>query len=789
MAMKGILAAGAVVGLLFSTAAARGEPLHATIRVTEHGVPHILANDYESLGFGAGYAFAESNICEMAGRFVTVRAERALFFGPEAHVPDGPRNRPTNLDSDFFWQRVLDERIAERELAQAAPVGPTAETRALIRGYAAGYNKYIADTGVENIADPRCRGAAWVRPISERDVYLRAMAWNLFRSSANLIPQLVAAAPPSATRADLAPVERYAHATGEPDGPDATPLGSNMVALGREATMSGRGMFFANPHWFWEGPDRWFEAHLTIPGRLNVIGVQTSGVPVIQTGFTETVAWAGTTSTANRHTLYELRLVPGRPTSYYYDGEVRRMTSRTVRVRVRTESGRIETRRHTFWSTHYGLVIADEGMDWTAGTAYAIRDVAYSFRWVSQQFELNHAASARDISEGGRRYMGIGWRNIAAADAEGNVFYGDRTAIPHVTNAMIEACVTSELGRSQLGARAPLPIMDGWRSACEWGSDADSPVPGIFGSSSLPELHRTDYALQSNDTHWLNNARQPLEGFPLIMGSERTPRTLRTRNALQKFEGRLAAGERFDLDSFYRVTQDNNVYSADIWMEPLLRQCQESAGWADVREACDVLARWDRTEMLDSNGALLWRRFISRLGDYDDLFAAPFNAEDPIATPAGLRVEDPRVHAALAGAARDLTGSGMPLDARLREYQYALRGDQRIPIPGGPGETGQYNLVSNRGGWTPGEGYPDVSNGASFLMWMEFTDQGPRGRSVMAFSQSPNPDSPFYSDQTQMFSNGQTKPMRFTEAEIAAAPSLRVYEICSARRCPPAAAR
>ena len=70
--------------------------------------------------------------------------------------------------------------------------------------------------------------------------------------------------------------------------------------------------------------------------------------------------------------------------------------------------------------------------------------------------------------------------------------------------------------------------------------DPGAPVPGIFSADQLPQLHRRDYMAQSNDTHWLNNARQPLEGFPLIMGAERTPRDLRTRNALLKVEDRLA---------------------------------------------------------------------------------------------------------------------------------------------------------------------------------------------------------------------------------------------------------
>ncbi len=104
-------------------------------------------------------------------------------------------------------------------------------------------------------------------------------------------------------------------------------------------------MLFAKPHWTWEGPDRWIEMQLTVPGKLNVIGMQTMGLPVVQTGFNQNTAWAGTTSMPQRHTLSRLRL--GRTaTSYLEDGVERKMTPRIVTVRVRSAGGAITTRQH-----------------------------------------------------------------------------------------------------------------------------------------------------------------------------------------------------------------------------------------------------------------------------------------------------------------------------------------------------------------------------------------------------------------------------------------------------------
>ncbi len=750
-----------------------------TIRETSHGVPHVLASDLRGAGYGAGYAQARIAICEMAGRFVTVRAERSLFFGADGDVSDGPA-RVTNLESDFFWQRIRDARLVEGELALPEPIGPSAGLRQLIEGFAAGYNRYLADTGRSRLPDKRCAGQPWVRPITAHDVYLRAMHWNLYRSGGALVRQLVAAAPNGAPAKTASIV---AHIDGEMRRGD----GSNMIALGAETTDNGRGMLFANPHWTWEGPDSWIEAHLTVPGKLNVTGMQTIGLPVVQTGFNDTVAWAGTTSFANRYTFYKLRLKPGARDTVLIDGKEQRLTPRTVRVRARGADGRIVTREHIFWESPFGLAVVDKDLPWGADSLYAVKDVAYSFRWLSQQLRINQATSAEDLSAAAAKYMAIGWRNLSAADKDGNVFYGDRTAIPAAPDDFATACA-ADRGSIGRGRGADILVLDGSRSACEWRSYADAPVRGIFGAAELPQLHRRDYIVQSNDTHWVNNLREPLEGFPKLMGPERTARTLRTRNALDKVEQRLAGtdglpGNRFTLPQLKTVTMDNRVFTTRLWLDDVLAMCADPAMPADFAEAGRVLRAWDRKNDVDSRGALLWRRFAERLAPDGqrtgtlDLYRVPFDVKRPVSTPSGLNTADPRVRAALRGAIDDLRASGIALDARLGDYQYAFKGTERIPVAGGVDVEGQYNLTDARRGWVPGEGYPDVWSGSSFIMWMQFTDQGPRGQSIMTMSQSRDPGSPFFTDQSRMWVSKQTKAMLFDEASIAADDNLKVTRL------------
>ena len=70
-----------------------------------------------------------------------------------------------------------------------------------MRGYVAGYNKWLAETGVDNITDPRCQGAGWVRPITEMDAYRRFYQLGLIASQGVAIDGIGGAQPPAGVAA------------------------------------------------------------------------------------------------------------------------------------------------------------------------------------------------------------------------------------------------------------------------------------------------------------------------------------------------------------------------------------------------------------------------------------------------------------------------------------------------------------------------------------------------------------------------------------------------------------
>src|SRR5215208_5286742 len=170
----------------------------AVIRRTAHGIPHIEAKGYRGIGFGYGYAFAQDNICPIAEQYVTVNAQRSRFFGPDgSYLQRGNGQRANNLNSDFLWQQVIDSQVVDRLLEQPPPKGPKPEIIQGVRGYVAGYNRYLRDVGGPNgITDPACKGAPWVRPITTRDAFLRFYQLVLLASQSVAIDGIGAAQPP-----------------------------------------------------------------------------------------------------------------------------------------------------------------------------------------------------------------------------------------------------------------------------------------------------------------------------------------------------------------------------------------------------------------------------------------------------------------------------------------------------------------------------------------------------------------------------------------------------------------
>jgi acyl-homoserine-lactone acylase len=733
----------------------------AGIRRTAGGIPHIKAANLPSLGFGTLYAMAEDNFCILAEQYLTFGAERSRHLG----AGDG------NLESDLFHQFLIDRGGA------AEPLPP--ELEALFEGAASGYNHYLRATVRGGNRDARCGREPWVRDADAID--LKRVS-RVDYALAYMLPILVAAGPPDSPEDSKPDSEQ--EAASESDSLRIASLvesylevpkqgGSNAVAIGRDASLNGGGLLLANPHMPWNEPlQRFYPMHQTIPGEVDVLGANLIGRPRVGFGHTENVAWTSTVSSAKRLSFYRLELDPKDPTAYLYDGQSIPMKRHVVAVSVRRDSGEIEEVSHTFYETHFGaLMVESPFFAWTAESAFAVRLLDAGWRGETSVADQYAATSVRELKAVHDRdqFLPV---NLIAADRGGEVLYADPGPIPNIPDGLAAEC-------SMLHGAA----LDGSRSTCQWRDSPGAAGAGIFAPEELPSLFRQDYVTNSNDSYWLANPAAPIEGLATTLGSQRTARTLRTRSGVGMVDREIRNHGGLSLDALRALVLSNENYAGRLIRDDTVSFCRETTELertdgqvVSLVEACRILAEWDLHANLESRGAILFRQFLAsaNAGQYTRglpksfLPAVDFDPDRPIETPHGLdRKTKPVVLEHLANAVVALEEAGIPLDAKLGDFQGVTRNSERIPLHGGPEFEGIFNKIESD--FRGAVGYPEVDRwSSSWILAVEFLEEGPRTFGILTYSLSADPTSEHFADQTRLFSKKTWISLPFHDDDVEA---------------------
>lgn len=758
-----VMMLGALGVLAMAAPATARDRFAATIERTTYGIPHITAANWAGLGYGTAYAYAQDNLCLLAEEFVTIAGERSRHFGPANSAVLG-FGEVENLASDVFFRATIDLAPLRRGLRRQP-----AAVRDLLRGYVAGYNRALRDLGPQGVPG-ECRGKAWVRPITIDDMLRINEKQMLLASSLALAPAIASAAPPGAAPAvslRRAPVLPHSGELG---------LGSNGWAFGAEATGTAAGLVVGNPHFPWNGPSRFYQMHQTIPGVYDVMGVGLAGTPMVSLGFNRDVAWTHTVTEARHFTLFQLELDPADPTVYRVDG--RREAMRRLTVTVPMPDGTPAVTR-TLYATRYGPVISMPSafMGWTASRAFALRDANRgNQRGAATWIRIGQARSVGEIRDAVSQTLGIPWVNTIAADRAGNALHADITAVPNVSAAKIAACATPL--SPMVASRATL--LDGSKAVCDWDVAPGTPERGLMPASDQALYERRDFVANSNDSYWLSNPAAPFRALSPILGAHSTARTLRTRSGLVEIARRLSGadglpGNRVTLETAQAMVFANRSLAAELTVDPMLALC---VGRAEIADACAVLRAWDRRFEVESRGAYLFHEFWRRARALTGVWNVPFNPADPVNTPRGFATDGrraPALAAALKAAADDLRTRRIALDARWGDVQFAVRGTERIAVHGGSGANGILNLQESR--VVPGGLIP--MHGSSYVQIVTFDANGPIADAVLSYSQSTNPASPHFGDQTRAYSSKTWQRLPFRREQIAAAriaPPLTIRE-------------
>ena len=766
----------------------------AEIRRTEYGIPHIRAEDWKGLGYGFGYAYAQDNFCVTMREIIYASGRSAELFGEAGG----------NIGSDFLFRYLngSDEEFEERFVSKLPQF-----SRDLTVGFARGMNRYLEETGVENLpeGDLGCRDANWVFQITELDLFkhmgreaLRGSSDNgTFRNALLAVegPE-VEGATGGLSDGQLSQLARDAEAS--VTGLLNLDQGSNALAVGSDSTQNGGALLLGNPHQPWFGAGAWYQAHLTLPGEYDVAGAALHGFPFIGIGFNEHVAWTHTVSLANRFSLYELKLNPDNPYEYEYDGEMRDIVPVDITIQVLLEDGTLEPREFTFFESHFGPIVNLRGISdfldgWPLfnGSLLAFRDAnrLTGTRGIEQWINKGKATDLDGYIEALSTIGNPVFHEIAA-DRNGEVFYGELSAVPFITQEQLDTCVNGIIGPLLRDATTGVIIsLDGSTSACEWGEDPEAPEgTNLYGASQLPQLRTRDYVGNSNNSYWLSNAQQPIEGFPTIMGPvghEGQQQFLRTRIGHLMVEERknatdgLSETPLFNHETLKGLMYANRVYGAETTLDDMLQLCDSED--ESIVAVCTVLSQWDRRVDLESQGPQLftqiWRDLRSSLDTgfqgviaNDNFWRVDYDPLDPLNTPSGIDLEissnQTLVLEAMAQALANLEANGVDPHAPWSEVQFLERNGENVPIHGGDGGMGVYGAIS--AGLSQG-GYVNPRSGNSYIQAVTWDEsECPIADVILVPSQSTDPDSPYFADQTKLYSDKRWVRFPFCEQDIEA---------------------
>jgi acyl-homoserine-lactone acylase len=773
--MLAVLAVAAAGMCLPASAAASYK---VSLTRTTGGVANISGENFSDIGFGVGYAQAQDGICLLAETFLTVAGERSAFLGPEGVFRNESEGglQFTNLNSDVYWTSIKQDHTIQKLLKLPYPQGPSTEGIEAVKGYAAGYNAYLKRIGrASGVTNPACKGAAWVKPIKPIDVWLRIYQVDDLAGNSALGPYAEANpayGPPteSAKRQGVRRTSTGGISIGLP-----TPighsnlLGSNGLAVGGEDATNGGGVVLANPHFPWHGSERFWEMNLEVPGQYHAIGAGIWGLPGINIGHNQDVAWTHTVSTNTTVTLWYLS---SNGLTYRYNGKKVAMKKRTVTVEA-LEHGELVPHTRTLYYSHYGPVI------WEGGLPVAVDDAnADNLRGVNQWLAISKAEDASQVIASERAIQGVPWVNTIGADDQGNAFY-------------TEIVVASSLTKAYLGSRCNLepgsdqgPFLG--NGTCELPESPGALVPGIIAGSDEPSLIRKDYVENSNNSFWLANANSPLTGFSPALGGEEENPGMRAQTGIDMVAQRMGTyNSGVPTDGISPMPGFTAETMQDSWTKfrslpaeralPGLREICDNAmsedggviDGVDVSEACPVLEDYGATATLEDKGGWLFQEWFEHAPNGQaDFWVHPWTATEPVYTPNTLNTSLQASKEALATAVSSMQARGIPLDASIGEVQRAPQ-TGAAPLPGCLEGDGCYAAIGSSFP-TPTSRQAEVTGGTSIVMFTELhAGHEPVAKALLAYSQSEDPTSPYYEDQTQRFSKNEWITLPWTPASVA----------------------
>ncbi|MGH7720061.1 MAG: penicillin acylase family protein, partial [Gemmatimonadaceae bacterium] len=345
-------------------------------------------------------------------------------------------------------------------------------------------------------------------------------------------------------------------------------------AVAPSRSRSGHALLAGDPHLALSLPSIWYEAHLVVPGRLDVYGVTIPGAPQIVIGFNRDIAWTFTNTESDVLDYYaETVDDSASPSRYRLDGEWRPLERRIEVYRAKNGTA-IAT--DTTYFTHRGPMVREGNAGWL------------SLRWTAHDPWADNsvfnvaarAASAAEFLAAMAPYVGPA-QNMLVADRGGNIAIRSTGRFP----------IRPGDGRGDL-------VRDGSTRASDW--------------QAFWPLERYPFALNPDRGYLASANQQPVDPRvnPLYLGADWfSPwRALRINQLLR-------ADSAVTVDAMRRYQTDPGSPRADAFVPVFLEAARKATAAGDqaAAEGARLLAQWDRRYTRENERAVLFEMAMEEL--------------------------------------------------------------------------------------------------------------------------------------------------------------------------------
>jgi len=267
----------------------------------------------------------------------------------------------------------------------------------------------------------------------------------------------------------------------------------------------------------------------------------------------------------------------------------------------------------------------------------------------------------------------------------------------------------------------------------------------------------------SNDMPWTSTYPMLLDHTKFAAGFA-APHGI-TQRAQRGIRILSTAPPKITFDDVKRGKLSTRVETADQFVDEIVATAK-ARGTDRAKRAADVLAKWDRQAEVDSDGMLLFYKFMTAAGPtFGEIggFKVPTDDARPLDTPRGFK-NPARAMALLdtvAGAVESEYGTLSPKWGDVLRFR---RGNADVPGNGAPSPLGAIRTI---GVSEFKDGKTEAVSGDTFYAVIEFSVPQ-RGEVLLNYGNWSKAGSKHIEDQLPLASRKEMRPMWRTKAEIEA---------------------